>query len=234
MRTHNVFHVLQLDHYTLPVVRQPSSEPHPVIVDHSDKWEVERILDSKQCYRKLHYLVEWAGYSHIHRSWETFQNLENAHELMDEFRRDQPNEPRRWRKSDLGSGGIDRNGEMETRSNWTFPSSLCCRDPVQYIWRQHRFYHLWKSSQLEVEFPCAPEGHPRHTDQLLDLWDCTSVYAGCFLASCVYLAAREFSPERGGWCNGVVKYVQFGLPDSHVSCPVPDNREPYMDIARET
>jgi len=91
MRNHNVFHVSQLDHYTPPVVEQPSSELHPVIVDNSEKWEVEWILDSKQHYRKLHYLVQWARYSHIRTSWEPFENLENAREAIDEFHWDQPN-----------------------------------------------------------------------------------------------------------------------------------------------
>jgi len=54
-------------------------------------------------------------------------------------------------------------------------------DPVQYKWCRHGFYHLQNSSHWEVEFPRAPEGHPGRTDQLLDLWDRTSVYAGCFL-----------------------------------------------------
>jgi hypothetical protein len=95
MRNHQVFNVSQLDHYTPPVVEQPSSEPHPVIVNDSEKWEVERILDSKQRYRKLHYLVQWAGYSHTRTSRELFENLENAGELIDEFHRDQPNKPQR-------------------------------------------------------------------------------------------------------------------------------------------
>jgi hypothetical protein len=85
MRNHNVFHVSQLDHYTPPVVGQPSSEPHTAIVEDSEEWKVEQILDSKQHYRKLHYLIEWARYSHIRTSWEPFKNLENAHELIDEF-----------------------------------------------------------------------------------------------------------------------------------------------------
>jgi hypothetical protein len=49
LRNHKVFHVTQLQHYTQPVVGQPSSEPHPVSVNHSEHWEVEWILDSKQC-----------------------------------------------------------------------------------------------------------------------------------------------------------------------------------------
>jgi len=65
MRNHKVFHVSQLDQYTLPVVGQPSSEPHPVIVDDGEEWEVEQILDSKQRYRKLHYLIQWARYNHV-------------------------------------------------------------------------------------------------------------------------------------------------------------------------
>jgi hypothetical protein len=85
MRNHNVFLVSQLDHYTPPVVGQQSSEPHPVIVDNSEEWAVERIVDSKQRYRKIHYLVQWAGYSHIRTSWEPFETLEKARELIDEF-----------------------------------------------------------------------------------------------------------------------------------------------------
>ena len=49
MQNHNVCHVSQLDNYTLLVVGQPSSEPHPVILDNSKEWEVEWIFDSTQC-----------------------------------------------------------------------------------------------------------------------------------------------------------------------------------------
>jgi len=95
MRNYNVFHVSQLDHYTPPVVGQPSWETHPVIVDDLEEWEVEQILDSKQRYWKLHYLNQLAGYNHIRMSWEPLENLENACELIDEFYRDHPNKPRR-------------------------------------------------------------------------------------------------------------------------------------------
>jgi len=85
MRNHNLFHVSQLDHYTPPGVGQPSSEPHPLIVDASEEWEVKMILDSMQRYQKLHYLIQWAGDNHIRRSWEVLKNLENARELINEF-----------------------------------------------------------------------------------------------------------------------------------------------------
>jgi hypothetical protein len=77
------------------ITNNQTNKPHRVIANKSEEWEVERILDSKQRYRKLHYLVQWAGYSHIRTSWEPFENLENAREPIDEFHRDQPNKPPR-------------------------------------------------------------------------------------------------------------------------------------------
>jgi len=95
MQNHNVFHMLQLDHYTPPVGGQPSSEQHPVIFDDSEEWEVELILDSKQRYWKLQYVIQWARYNHIRTSWEPLENLDNARELIDDFHRNHPNKPRR-------------------------------------------------------------------------------------------------------------------------------------------
>ena len=47
MRNHNMFHMSLLDSYSPPTICQPSLEPHPVIVDDSEEWEVDWILDSK-------------------------------------------------------------------------------------------------------------------------------------------------------------------------------------------
>jgi hypothetical protein len=82
---HNIFHVSLLDHYSPPTVGQPQSETQLTIIDNSDQWEVNQILDSKRHYRKLHYLVQWAGYSYICTSWEPAKNHENAQELVDEL-----------------------------------------------------------------------------------------------------------------------------------------------------
>ena len=95
MQNQNVFHVSLLDRYAPPVEGQPPSEPQPMIVDDSEEWEVDRILDSKLRYRKLHYLIQWAGYSHIRMSWEPAENLENVQEMVDNFHRTHPEKPRR-------------------------------------------------------------------------------------------------------------------------------------------
>ena len=92
---HNVFHVSLLDRYTPPTTAQPPSEPQPTVVDNSDESEVNRILDSKRRYRKLHSLVQWAGSSYVRTSWEPAGNVGNAQELVDEFHRQHPREPQR-------------------------------------------------------------------------------------------------------------------------------------------
>jgi hypothetical protein len=65
-----------------------------MIVDDSEEWEVDRILDSKRRYWKLHYLVQWAGYGYVRTSWEQAENLGNALELVDEFHRSHARKPR--------------------------------------------------------------------------------------------------------------------------------------------
>ena len=87
--------MLQLDHNKQPVAGQPASEPHPVIVDDSEELEVERILDFKRRYRKLHYLVQWAGYNHIRTSREPFENLDTARERISVFHPGHTIRPRR-------------------------------------------------------------------------------------------------------------------------------------------
>jgi hypothetical protein len=97
MCNNNVFHVSLLDRYAPPVAGQPPSEPQPRIVDDAgdQEWEVERILDVKLRYLKVHYLVQWAGYSQVCTSREPAENLENAQELVDDIHRTHPEKPRR-------------------------------------------------------------------------------------------------------------------------------------------
>jgi len=58
MQNHNVFHVSLLNCDTPPVRGQPSSKPHWVIVEETEEWEVNRMLDSGQHNWKLHYLFQ--------------------------------------------------------------------------------------------------------------------------------------------------------------------------------
>ena len=46
----------------------------PIQVDGPDEFEVNSILDSRFCYRKLQYLVDWVGYDPAERTWEPPSN----------------------------------------------------------------------------------------------------------------------------------------------------------------
>jgi len=95
IRKNNVFHVSLLNRYTPPTASQPPSEPQPMVIDDSDEWEVYRILDSKRRYRKLYYLVHWAGYSYVRTSWEPAENFGYVQDVVDEFHRGRLRKPRR-------------------------------------------------------------------------------------------------------------------------------------------
>jgi len=117
-------------------------------------------------------------------SWEPLEIVENAPERIAEFHQDHPNDPRRRRKSHYGSGGIEG---MEI---WRFRSIGHFHLSISLVGTQSStngvgtgFHHLRKSSQLEVEFPCAPTGHPGCTAQLREIGARTSVNAVCFLCS---------------------------------------------------
>jgi len=157
MRNHNVFHVSLLDRYAPPVAGQPPSEPQLTIVDDAgeQEWEVERILDAKLCYRKLHYLVQWAGYSHVRTSSERAENLENALEVVDDCHLTHPEKPRRkW--VEFWDSGVEEKHQLDDLfcfsllhffSYWSGPVQMALA----------RVLPPSDHSQVEVEFPRAPD-----------------------------------------------------------------------------
>lgn len=94
---HPVFHVNLLSPYrsnTIPNRHQPP--PPPIEIDGHTEYEVIAILDSKRLRGKLHYLVRWAGHETTAESetWEPFENVANASELVEEFHRRYPHKIR--------------------------------------------------------------------------------------------------------------------------------------------
>jgi hypothetical protein len=45
MRNHNVFPGSLLDHYTPPVGGRPFTKPHPIVLEDTEDWDVDCILD---------------------------------------------------------------------------------------------------------------------------------------------------------------------------------------------
>lgn len=95
IRKYIVFHVSLLDRYTHGTASQQPAEPQPKIVHDSDEWDIDQVLNSKRLYRKLHYLVQYAGFSYRETSWEPLENLRNVEEFVEKFHRKQPRKPRR-------------------------------------------------------------------------------------------------------------------------------------------
>jgi hypothetical protein len=88
MKVHNVFHVSLLDRYVGPVPGQQPSDPPPAITAENpdaEEWEVERVLDSRKRYKRLWYLVQWAGHNYVNTSWEPAETLEGASESGSRF-----------------------------------------------------------------------------------------------------------------------------------------------------
>ena len=95
IQKHNVFHISFLDRETPPSPGQAPSALQPTVVNDSGELDINRMLGSQRPYRKLHYVVQWAGHSYIRTSLELAENLGTGQELVDQFHREHPRKPRR-------------------------------------------------------------------------------------------------------------------------------------------
>ncbi|XP_061493732.1 uncharacterized protein LOC133389722 [Rhineura floridana] len=81
-KMHPVFHRALLMLEASPDPHWPQSEPAPpLIVSGEEKYEVERILDSRKLRGRLQYLIHWKGYDQTERSWESVEDV-HAPELL--------------------------------------------------------------------------------------------------------------------------------------------------------
>src|SRR5215471_613163 len=96
-RLHLVFPIVKLRPALddpIPGRRQPTP-PDPEIVDGEERWEVEKILNSRFRRNKLEYLVAWKGFGYDEKSLD-------APDLIAEFYRRHPGAPRRIRTIQFG------------------------------------------------------------------------------------------------------------------------------------
>lgn len=91
MKCHPVFHtslIRPITESSIPNRHQPP--PPPIIVEDENKYEVEKILDSRRYRRKLQYLIRWKGYESDEDSWEPVENLKKVKRSIEEFHRQNP------------------------------------------------------------------------------------------------------------------------------------------------
>jgi Chromo (CHRromatin Organisation MOdifier) domain len=92
-KIHDTFHAALLHpHKTTELYGNAFIEPPPDLIDGHEEWEVENVLASQRQgrWKRLQYLIRWKGFSEAHDSWEPPENLENAHEAIKDFHRNNP------------------------------------------------------------------------------------------------------------------------------------------------
>src|SRR5258708_24970804 len=79
--------------------------PNLVLIDGSEEYEVESIVDSKYRYRHLHYLVKFKGWPDSDNEWLPADHLANAPNIMQDFHLCYPSAPTLCHMSCLQQGG---------------------------------------------------------------------------------------------------------------------------------
>jgi len=87
MRIHPVINVSRIVRYKEQVKGQKKEEGKPVEVEGVEEWEVEKILNKKKIRGVEKYLIRWKGFTAEGDTWERRENLKNAEELIEEFKR---------------------------------------------------------------------------------------------------------------------------------------------------
>jgi len=87
MRIHPVVNVSRIVRYKEQVKGQKKEEGKLVEVEGVEKWEVEKILNKKKMRGVVKYLIRWKGFIAKGDTWERRENLKNAEELIEEFKR---------------------------------------------------------------------------------------------------------------------------------------------------
>jgi len=88
VRIHPVINISRIRRYIGQVEGQKKEQPAPVIIEGEEEWKMERILNKQQVRGKNKYLVCWKGFTAESDTWEERENLENAKEAIEEFKKE--------------------------------------------------------------------------------------------------------------------------------------------------
>lgn len=88
VQIHLVIDISKIQLYNKQVEEQKKVSPPLVIIEGEEEFEVEKILNKIKVQRKERYLVWWKEYTVEADIYEGEENLENAKEVIKEFRRE--------------------------------------------------------------------------------------------------------------------------------------------------
>ena len=87
MAIHGVLNIGLLKPYQQLSSSFPLPQPQPIIVDGELEWEIEAIKSHWTVHGKQQYLVSWAGVDSSEDQWVLESELENARQLLSDYRR---------------------------------------------------------------------------------------------------------------------------------------------------
>jgi len=88
VKIHLVVNVSRIRQYIGQVEGQKKEQPALVIIKEEEEWKVERILNKRRVRGKDKYLVCWKGFMAESDTWEGRENLKNAKETIEEFKKE--------------------------------------------------------------------------------------------------------------------------------------------------
>jgi len=86
IRIHLVVNVSWIKQYIDQVDGQRKEMPQPVVVEGEEEWEVEKILNKRKVRGKNKFPVRWKGFTAEGDTWESQENLQNAGNVLKEFK----------------------------------------------------------------------------------------------------------------------------------------------------
>ena len=87
IRIHSVVNVSRVQLYKPQVEGQKKTPPKLVVIKEEEEFEVEKIINKRTVRGKEKFLVRWKGYTAEEDTWESRENLENAKELVEEYKK---------------------------------------------------------------------------------------------------------------------------------------------------
>jgi len=128
VKIHLVVNVSRIRQYVEQVERQKKERPAPVIIEGEEEWEVERILNKRKIRGKDKYLVCWKGFTAESDTWEGRENLKNAQEAIEEFKKEY-----RWDMEDVAR----QEHEEETFQRRELPGRFMAKKLYRWLDKQY-------------------------------------------------------------------------------------------------
>lgn len=70
------------------------TQPPPDIINDIPEWEVEAVNKIRKHRNCWQYFIKWRGYPNLENTWEPMTNLRNSHDLIVQWHKDNPTEPK--------------------------------------------------------------------------------------------------------------------------------------------